>query len=71
MLSKKEKERLKLVGKRTLINRRTGEKLIVDFDETPVFTTEECDRLRIGRPDMKLYSEMTDEEKEIFIEKDE
>lgn len=71
MLSKKEKERLMLVGKRVLINDETGEEVEIDFDETPVFTSEECERLRIGRPDMKLYSEMTDEEKEIFIEKDE
>lgn len=66
MLSKKERERKGYVGVKTLINEETGEKIVVDFDETPVFSMEEVRRLRIGEPDMKPFSEMTEEEMKVF-----
>lgn len=71
MLSKKQKEELKLIGVKKLINRETGEEIYVDFDDTPVFTWEEREKYRIGQPDMKPFSEMTEEDRKIFTETNE
>lgn len=71
MLTKKQKREQGFVGKHVLVDPETGEESIIDFDETPVFTWEERESLRIGQPDMKPLSEMTEEEKKVFIEFDE
>ena len=70
MFSKNERIKLKLVGKKKLINKKTGEVIEIDFEETPVFTKEECDKLHIGEPNMKSFSEMTEEDLRIFSEDD-
>lgn len=63
MLSRKQREKKGLVGIVNLVNEKTGEVITMNFDETPVFSMEEVRRLGIGQPDMKPYSEMTDEER--------
>ena len=68
MLTRKQKRELGLVGKRVMVDVETGEKIITDFDETPVFTDEEWKRLKIGQPGMKPFSEMTEEEQKVFTE---
>lgn len=71
MLSKKQKKEEGLVGIHTLVNPETGEKYEIDFDDTPVFTVDEYKKYNIGQPGMKSYSEMTEDERKIFIENDE
>lgn len=71
MLSKKQREKRGWVGVKTLVNPKTGETITIDFEETPVFTREECERLNIGQPNMKPYSEMTEEELRIFSRENE
>ena len=66
MLSRKQREEKGFTGVRTLINKKTGEKIVVDFEETPVFSMEEVERLKIGQPDMKPYSELTEEERKFL-----
>ena len=50
--------------------KKTGEIIEIDFEETPVFTKEECNKLHIGKPNMKSFSEMTEEDLRIFSKDD-
>lgn len=68
MLTRKQKREQGLVGKRVLTNTRTGKKITIDFDETPVFTWEEREKYLVGQPGMKSFSEMTEEEQKVFTE---
>lgn len=72
MLSKNEMKKEGLVGVKKFIS-ETGEEYFINFDETPVFTWEECEKYHLGQPGAKNYSDMTEEERRVYsdLDKDE
>ena len=77
-LSKKERERLGFVGKRVFIDKKTGKKSTIDFESDDIgvlYGDEAIERLGIGKPFGKNFSEIYDENGKIvgikeIIEKD-
>ena len=71
MLSKNEMKKRGLVGVKKFKDLETGEEFFIDFNETPVFTYEECEKYKLGQPGAKNYSDMTEEERRVYSDSDE